>query len=68
MDIIVCSVCGGNMSRFEYINGAEVDWANDVPICPVCRGVNSAPIFQRSRDVLGGFAWKRDAEGKKMPK
>ncbi len=68
MEIIVCSQCGGNMERYEEIGGARVDWTLDVPICPVCRGVPGARPLTRKRDVLGGFAWKRDADGKKVPK
>ena len=68
MDIIVCSRCGGNMNRFEDVNGRQVDWSNDIPVCPVCRGVPGAQPLRRKRDVLGGFGWKRDAHGKKVPK
>lgn len=69
MEIIVCSQCGGNMERHEEVhNRGMVDWSNDVPICPVCRGVPGARPLIRKRDVLGGFAWKRDAGGKKVPK
>jgi len=69
MDIIVCTKCGGNMARNEVINGTEVDWTLETdPICPVCRGVPGAQPLRRPRNVLGGFAWKRDANGKKVPK
>lgn len=72
MDIIVCSNCGGGMERFETVvedgKPVEKDWTTDIPICPVCRGVPGAQPIRRPRDVLGGFAWKRDADGKKIPK
>jgi hypothetical protein len=72
MDIIVCSQCGNGMARFEMVfeNGVQVekDWTNDIPVCPVCRGVPGAKPLVRKRDVLGGFAWKRDKDGKKVPK
>jgi hypothetical protein len=70
MDIVVCSECGGNMPRFETVNGVEKDWTNEArPICGQCRGVPGAKPLQRKRDVLGGFAWKRDpVTGKKVPK
>lgn len=68
MEYIVCSKCGGNMNRIENINGVEKDWSNDVPVCPVCRGVPGARPLIRKRDVLGGMPWKRDADGKKVPK
>ena len=67
-EYIVCSRCGGNMERFERIGGANVDWTLDTPVCPVCRGVPGAQPIIRKRDVLGGFAWKRDADGKKVPR
>lgn len=67
-EYIVCSRCGGNMERFEQVGGATVDWTLDVPVCPVCRGVKGAQPINRKRDVLGGFPWKRDADGKKVPK
>lgn len=68
MEIIVCSRCGQNMERFEEVNGKKVDWQNDTPVCPVCRGVPGARPLTRKRDILGGFPWKRDADGKKVPK
>ena len=72
MDIIVCSQCGGGMERFETVveegKPVEKDWTWDIPICPVCRGVPGAQPLVRKRDVLGGFPWKRDADGKKVPK
>jgi len=68
MDIIVCSQCGQSMARIEVVDGAEKDWSNDIPTCPVCRGVPGAKPLVRKRDVLGGFAWKRDPSGKKIPK
>lgn len=69
-EFIVCSNCGGNMARNEVINGKPIDWEREAaPICPVCRGVPGAAPLIRKRDVLGGFAWKRDpATGKKVPK
>ncbi len=69
-DFIVCSQCGGNMERFETVGGVEKDWEREAaPVCPVCRGVPGAQEIVRKRDVLGGFAWKRDpATGKKVPK
>jgi len=68
MDIIVCSKCGQGMERFETVNGNEIDWERDTPVCPVCRGVPGAQPLRRQRNVLGGFPWKRDAQGKKVPK
>ena len=68
MEIVVCSRCGGNMQRYEDVGGKTVDWTIEVPLCPVCRGVPGAQPFIRKRDVLGGFGWKRDAEGKKVKK
>lgn len=68
MDIVICSKCGQSMERFETVGGAEVDWERDTPVCPVCRGVPGAVPLRRPRNVLGGFAWKRDASGKKVPK
>lgn len=72
MDIIVCNECGGGMNRFETVveDGASVerDWTNRVPICPVCRGVPGAKPLTPKHDVLGGFPWKRDAQGRKVPK
>ena len=68
MDIIVCSQCGQGMERTEIVDGKEKDWSNDIPVCPVCRGVPGAKPLVRTRDVLGGFPWKRDAGGKKVPK
>jgi len=68
MDIIVCSKCGQGMERFEAVNAVEVDWERDVPVCPICRGVPGAVPLRRPRNVIGGFPWKRDAQGKKVPK
>ena len=72
MDIIVCSQCGGGMERFETVieegKPVEKDWTNEKPVCPVCRGVPGAVQLVRKRDVLGGFPWKRGADGKKVPK
>jgi len=72
MDIIVCSKCGQGMARMEVVveEGVQVekDWTLDTPVCPVCRGVPGAVPLRRKRDVLGGFAWKRDKDGKKVPK
>jgi len=61
------------MARYETVfdDGVqvEVDWTLQTdPLCPVCRGVPGATPLRRNRDVLGGFAWKRDANGKKVPK
>lgn len=67
-EYIVCSRCGANMERFEMVGGTTVDWTLDVPVCPVCRGVPGAQPLTRKRDVLGGFPWKRDADGKKVPR
>jgi len=67
-EYIICSRCGSNMERMEEVDGRTVDWSNEVPVCPVCRGVPGAAPVVRKRDVLGGFAWKRDANGKKVPK
>jgi hypothetical protein len=68
MEIIICSKCGANMERFGEVNGKTVDWTNEVPICPACRGVPGAKPVERKRDILGGFGWKRDADGKKVPR
>ena len=68
MDIIICSRCGQGMERFENVDGIEKDWANDTPVCPVCRGVTGAAPLVRKRNVLGGFPWKRDARGRKVAK
>ena len=68
MDIVVCSKCGQGMERLETVNGTEIDWEKDTPVCPVCRGVPGAQPLRRPRNVLGGFGWKRDASGKKVPK
>lgn len=68
MDIVICSQCGQGMERLEMIDGVEKDWERDTPICPVCRGVPGAVPLRRPRNVLGGFAWKRDKDGKKVPK
>ena len=68
MDIVVCSKCGQGMERFEMVNGVEVDWERETPVCQVCRGVPGAQPLRRPRNVLGGFPWKRDANGKKVPK
>ncbi len=68
MEYIVCSQCGQNMVRTEVVNGVEKDWSNDIPVCPVCRGVQGATPLIRKRNVLGGMPWKRDASGKKVPK
>jgi len=68
MDIVVCSKCGQGMERLEMVNGTEIDWEKDTPVCPVCRGVPGAQPLRRPRNVLGGFGWKRDASGKKVPK
>jgi len=68
MDIVVCSQCGQNMARIETVDGVEKDWERDTPVCPQCRGVPGAQPLKRNRNVLGGFPWKRDASGKKVPK
>lgn len=80
MDLVVCNQCGGNMERREMVKDTdpnspgfgkmfEMDWTLDIPICPVCRGVQGAAPVRRERDILGGFKWKRDpATGKKVPK
>lgn len=69
MDYIVCTECGGQMARVEIVNGVERDWSNESnPTCPTCRHVPGAQPVIRRRDVLGGFPWKRDASGKKVPK
>lgn len=68
MDIIVCSQCGQGMDRMEIVDGVEKDWSLDTPTCRVCRGIHGAAPLVRKRDVLGGYPWKRDASGKKVPK
>lgn len=72
MDIIVCSKCGQGMARYEVVTEEgqtyEKDWTTDTPVCPVCRGIPGAKPIERKRDVLGGFPWKRNANGKKVPK
>jgi len=72
MDIIVCSQCGQGMARFEMVfeEGVQVqkDWSLDTPLCPVCRGIPGATPLVRKRNVLGGYPWKRDANGKKVAK
>lgn len=70
MDMIICSNCGGEMPRFETVNGVGKDWSNEInPLCQVCRHVPGATPYHRKRDVLGGFPWKRDpTTGKKVPK
>lgn len=68
MDIIVCTQCGGNMDRYEEVDGTTKDWTNDLPVCPKCRGVPGAKPLVRHRNVLGGFPWKRDQDGKKVPR
>jgi hypothetical protein len=65
-EYIVCTKCGGQMERFAADGRDLSNEAN--PMCPVCRGVPGAVPLVRKRDVLGGFAWKRDANGKKVPK
>lgn len=68
-DFVVCSNCGASMYRIETVDGREIDWTNEAnPICPKCRGVPGAKPASRPRDVLGGMPWKRDQDGKKVPR
>jgi hypothetical protein len=72
METVICSQCNGLMERYEDITREgkiiRVDWTTETPICPVCRGVPGAKNVQRKRDVLGGFPWKRDEQGRKVPR
>jgi hypothetical protein len=69
MDLIICTECGQEMPRYENVNGVEMDWTiNPNPKCAICRGVPGAVPYHRQRDVLGGFPWKRDVNGKKVQK
>lgn len=72
MDIIICSRCGQGMARYETViedgTPVEKDWTNDIPVCPSCRGVPGSKPLVPKRDVLGGFPWKRDEDGKKVQK
>lgn len=65
-EYVICTKCGGQMERFDE-KGNDLSNAEN-PNCPACRGVPGARPLIRQRDVLGGFPWKRDADGKKVPK
>ena len=68
-EVILCSRCGLEMPREEVIDGQVVDWTNEEPVCRVCRGVPGAkPPPERKKDILGGFPWKRDDNGNKVPR
>lgn len=71
-ELTICVQCNEAMSRYETVirdgRRVEIDWSMEPnPRCRRCRGLPSeGPIIKR--DVLGGFAWKRDKDGKKVPK
>ena len=65
MELVICSECGAEMPRIE--NGKDLS-LEEKPKCAVCRGIPGAKPFVRKRDILGGFPWKRDAQGRKIPK
>jgi hypothetical protein len=68
-EMVICTDCGAAFPRFEWINGENEDWSNEGnPTCPSCRGIQGQPAFGIKHDVLGGFPWKRDANGRKVPK
>ena len=73
MDIVICANCGDRMERYEDVeeDGQVIqrDWTMESPaVCRVCRRVPGAEPFQKNHDVLGGFPWKRDDQGRKVKK
>ena len=70
-DLIVCVDCGNEFPRYEELKKdgrlVDFDWTTvSDPKCPACRGLPMPEV--RKRDVLGGFPWKRDKDGKKVPR
>ena len=61
----MASIAAGTLRDVPLIAARPMTIVSD-PKCPACRGLPMPEV--RKRDVLGGFPWKRDKDGKKVPR